>query len=380
MSRSVVTAGNRSYTISTLEPRDRYEVFQAIVVVQLVDDLTGAPVTGPVGILGDLPGLRPRVGPGGFVGLVGVPSRVLPLLASNAHSLEVVVGAAGHESRHEQVAFPAQAGFAAADLGVLRLRRTAVSVAVSTYELDLAGRTAPLDAAVVELAGWWARTDQLGGAPRTTPLLGLAPGLSTQRAIGATLDVPALTAPAEPARHLVAGVAAGSTQVRVSSTGALAPGDLLGLELSEPDRAERVEVSSVDAGVDALAPASLTLRWPLRLDHAADAAAVRLVAPAPGGPTATTTAVTFEGDRSVEVSTLTGLATGQVVRLSGGGAPAEYRVAARYELTTDPDGVGRLAPLSGVAALVVTAAKGALSTSARHTLTQPSAAVDLTLT
>ena len=59
---------------------------------------------------------------------------------------------------------------------------------------------------------------------------------------------------------------------------------------------------------------------------------------------------------------------------------AEYRVATRYEVTTNTDGVGRLAPLSGVAAVVVNATKGALSTSARHTLTQPSAAVDLTLT
>ena len=380
MSRSVVTVGDRAYTVSGLEPRDRYELFQAIVVVQLVDDLTGAPITGPVQIVGDLAGLLPRVGPGGFVGLVGVPSRVLPILAGNAHVLEVVIGAAGYESHREQVPFPAQAGFAAADLGVLRLRRTAVSVAVSTYALDLSGRTAPLDAAAVTLAGWWARTDQLGGAPRTTPLLGLAPGLSTPRASGADLDVPALTAPAEPERLLVDGVAAGSTRLRVSNTGALTPGDLVGLDLAEPDRAERVEVSSVVGGVDLLAPTWLTLRWPLRLDHAADSSAVRLVAPAPVGPAATTSAAAFEGDRTVEVSTLTGLATGAVVRVSGGGAGAEYRVATRYEVSTNTDGVGRLAPLSGVAAVVVNATKGALGTSARHTLTQPSAAVELTLT
>ncbi len=380
MSRSTVTVGDRAYTVSGLEPRERYEVFQAIVVAQLVDDLTGAPVTGPVQVVGDLAGLRARVGPSGFVGLVGVPSRVLPMLGGTAHTLEVVIGARGYESRREIVSFPAQPGFTAAELGVLRMRRTAVPVAVSTYDLDLAGRTRPLDAVVVTLGGWWARQSQLSAPPSTAPLLGLAPGLSTPRALGATLDVPALSAPAEPPRVLLGGVAAGATRLPVSNTGALTVGDLVGLELADPDRAERVEVSAIDGGVDALAPTTLTLRFPLRLDHPADSAAVRLVAPAPGGPTATTTAEALEGDRTVVVSTLTGLATGQVVRISGGGAPAEYRVATRYELTTNLDGVGRLAPLSGVAAVVIDAQKGALTASARHTLTQPSAAVDLTLT
>ncbi len=380
MSRSVVTFADRAHTVSGLEPRDRYEVFQAIVVVQLLDDLTGAPVTGPVQVSGDLPGLRPRVGASGFVGLVGVPSRVLPMLGGNAHTLELVIGAAGYEPRRELVPFPAQSGFTAADLGVRRLRRTAVSVAVSTYQTNAAGQPVPLDGATVRVAGWWARGAELAAAPRTTDLLGLAPGLSAARASGAALDVPALTSPVEPPRVLATGVGAGSTRLWVSNTGALAVGDLVGLDLSEPDRAERVEVSSVDGGIDLLAPTTLTLRWPLRHDHAADAAVVRLVAPAPGGTTATTTAATFEGDRSVEVSTLTGLPTGSVVRLSGGGVPAEYHVATRYELTTNTDGVGRLAPLSGVAAVVLDATKGALHTSARHTLTQPSAAVDLTLT
>jgi hypothetical protein len=93
------------------------------------------------------------------------------------------------------------------------------------------------------------------------------------------------------------------------------------------------------------------------------------------------TAPSFEGDRTLHVTTLTGITAGKVVRISGGGRPPEYRTTARYRITTNAaDGVGRFPPLSGVAAVVVEATAGAATATARLTLTRPSAALDLTLT
>ena len=96
-------------------------------------------------------------------------------------------------------------------------------------------------------------------------------------------------------------------------------------------------------------------------------------------PAATTTAEALEGDRTLRVTTLAGLAAGQVVRITGGAAPAEYRTTDDYELITDVDGVGGFAPLSGIAAVIVAATAGALGASTRLNVTAPSAAIDLTL-
>jgi hypothetical protein len=86
----------------------------------------------------------------------------------------------------------------------------------------------------------------------------------------------------------------------------------------------------------------------------------------------------LEGDRTLAVSTA--VAPGQVVRVSGGGAAPEYRTTDVYEVGTNADGFGRLPAITGLAAVVVTAVSGAVVATARVTLTQPTAAVDLTLT
>jgi hypothetical protein len=355
-------------------------LFLAVVVAQLVDDATGAPLAGPIRISGDLEGLRPRVAGSGFAGLSGVPTRVLPLLDANAHTVEVTIAADGYETRHETVPFPAQAGFANAELGELRMRRVPSVLTVSTYDLDAANRTQRLGLVPARISGWWPTIAALGLAPTTTPLVGVGPGLSVRRATGAALDLPALGTPAEPARVLLQGVPPGASRIEVSNAGSLVVGDLVGLDLGDPERAERVEVTAIDGPADTLSPATVTVRFPFRTGHVAGGDVVRLVPPGPAAAVATTTAAAFEGDRTLRVSALAGLTEGQVVRITGGGGPVEFRTLARYELTTSTDGVGRFPPLSGVAAVVVTATSGAVSATARLTLTQPLAAVDLTLT
>lgn len=384
MTRSTVVVTDRVWTVAGLEPRARGELFQAIVVAQLVDDSSGAPLTGPVRISSTSAGLDERVAGSGFVGLAGVPIRVFPQLATSGYALEVLIEAGGYETRHEQVAVATQPGFPGtfvnAELGVLRMRRIPTVVRVGTYDLDAANRPQPLGAVSARISGWWPSLDQLGNAAAVTPLLGIGPGLSVRRPVGTALDVPAFGTPAEPPRHLVGGAAPGATTLAVTHTSGLTAGDLVGLDLPDTERAEHVEVTAIDGPADLLSPASVSLRFPLRTGHADGSAVVRLVVPGPAVAVATTTAEALAGDRTLQVSTLTGLAAGQVVRITSAAAPAEYRTTDDYELITDTDGVGRLAPLSGVAAVVVVATAGALSASARLTVTPPSVATDLTLT
>ena len=383
MTRSTVVVDHARYTVSGLEARARGSIVQAVVSAQVVDALTGAPLERAV-IRTQVPGLRPRTATGGFVGLVGDPGRVLPALATTAYDVEVVIGADGHLDRPETVGFAVQPGFpatfAAARLGVLALLPSPVSLRVGSHELDASNRVVPLGSASVSVTGHWRTVADLPDAADTTAVLGIAPGLSARRPVGATLDVPTLSTPAEPPRALTAPVAPGATRVPVSNTGALVAGDLVGLDLADPDRAERVEVVAVDGPADLRSPAELVLALPLQVAHAQDGPVPRIV-PTPGATAATLVSEAAAGDRTVFLSTVSGLATGQVVRVTGGAAPAEYRSIARYELSTDSDGQGRFPPMTGVAAVAVSAVSGGLGADARVTLIPPSPpAVDLTLT
>ena len=382
MTRSSVVANRRLYTVSGLEPRARGQIFQAVVMAQLVDGLTGAPVEGGR-VSTSFPGLRSRSASSGFVGLAGDPSRALPELRTIAtqYDVDVVFEADGYAARHEVATFTQQPGFpgsfAAEDLGVLRMRRDPVVVRVGTYELDAMNRPVGV-ASTARVTGHWTTLDDLGSAAATTPLLAVTAGLSARRPSGAAVDVPTLNLPAEPARTLTAPVSAGARRIAVSNTGALVTGDLVGLDLADPDRAERCEVLAVHGPGDPLSPAELELRFPLSLPHRDGAPAERIVAPAAAPPAALLTDDALEGDRTLAVSTA--LAPGQVVRVSGGGAAPEYRTTDVYEVGTNADGSGRLPAMTGLAAVVVTAVSGTVVATARVTLTRPTAAVDLTLT
>lgn len=382
MSRSTIVAHGRLHTINGLEPRLRGSIVQAVVVAQLRDDLTGGPVEG-VRVRSKVAGLRGRTASSGFVGLVGDPSRALPGLAGTSYDVDLELEAPGYAPRREVVPFPAQVGFPAsfepADLGVLVLRRLPVEVRVGSYELDAANRLRPLAAATVRLERFWRHLADLGSTAATDDLLALTPGLRAPRAIGASVDVPVLSQPAESPRALVAGAGPGITRIAVTRGGVLAAGDLVGLDLADPERAERIEVMAVHGPADPESPAELVLRFPLAHGHPAGAPADRVLAP-PAAPTASLVAEALVGDRTVAVSSAAGLAAGTVVRLSGGAAAPEYCTIGRYELTTDSEGAGRFPPMTGVAAVAVSAALGGLGATARVTLTRPSPAVDLTLT
>jgi hypothetical protein len=384
MTRSTVVANRRLYTVSGLEPRARGQIFQAVVMAQLVDGLTGAPVEGGR-VSTSFAGLRSRSAHSGFVGLAGDPSRALPELDTIAtpYDVDVLFEADGYAARHEVASFVQQPGFPGAftaeDFGVLAMRRAPSVLHVGTYELDATNRPVAL-AAAARVTGYWTSLEDLGSAAVTTPLLALTTGLSARRPSGATVDTPLLTVPAEPPRKLATAVPAGTRRIAVSNTGTLVAGDLIGLDLADPDRAERIEVVAVHGAADLMSPAELELRFPVSAPHRDGTPAERIVAPGAGPPPVLLTAEALEGDQTLAVSTLAGLAAGQVVRVSGGAAAAEYRTTDLYEVTTNGDGFGHFPPMTGLAAVVVAATSGALAADSRVTVTQPTPAVDLTLT
>jgi hypothetical protein len=386
MTRTTVIADRRLYTISPLERRAAGQVFQAIVVVQLVDDLTGAPLRATTRVATSFGGLRQRSAADGFAGLVGTPSRALPALDTEAYKIDLAIAAEGYATRHETAAFAIQAGFPdsfeAAELGVLLMRRTPIVIEVGTYEYDPTDRPLPLPAADVTISGHWRSVDGLGDPASTNPLLAVAGGLSAARPAGSSIDLPPLATPAEPSRTLVGPSSAGTTRLAVSTAGSLTAGDLVGIELSTPERAERIEVLAVEGPSDLESPCEVVLRFPALHEHPQDTSVQRItVSPAPPSPVQIGEQA-LEGDRTLFVTSLAGVSPGQVVRISGGVAGPEYRVVDQYDVTTDAEGFGRFPAITGLAAVELTAVSGALGATALVTLTNrtPTHGLDLTLT
>lgn len=384
MSRSTVVAGGRTYTVSSLEPRARAEVRQAIISARLVDDATDLPVTAPTRISATLAGLVPVAATGGYVGLVGRPSRVLPNLRLQPYPVQVTIDADGYlpwsESRSvpQQGGFPAQ--FVALPLGEIRLRREPIVLTVSTVRLDGANRLVARPGASVAVNGVWRHVTDLRDPPSSATLLALDPGLTHTRPSGASVDVPALTLPPEAERTLLAGAQAGETWLSVSRRGLVSPADLVALDSSDPGRAEYVEVAAVQGPTDPESPARFGLAHPLARAHTGDTDVRRVVAPGPPAALASLTAPAVAGATTLEVTSLAGIAAGSVVRISGGAAAPEYRRADRYSVTTNADGTGHLPPLSGYVAARLVASAGALGAIAKVTLTHPQPSLELTLT
>ena len=345
-------------------------VRQAIVVLQATDELTGAPVTEPVAVSTSIVGLRAAASDSGYGGLVGVPERVLPGLATIAtpYRVDVAVRVPGYIPWSTVVAFTAQAGFPgsfdAKDLGVVPLHRLPVSIGVRTVSLDAHNKPQPLGGAAVRVSAIWRHVGDLTGAGAAANMISLPLGVSQDWPAGTALDSVSLLGPVEPPRRLTIAAAPGVRSLDVSVLGALTAGDLVGLDTADAGRREYLPVTGSDT-TDAASPAVLQTGGPVRVAHARDSVA-RRVPPPPGAPAdATVTAAAEPGDVTVFVDTVAALAADEIVRASGGGLVDEYLDSHLFQGTTDATGFVRLPALSRVAAVELTATGGALSATAR---------------
>jgi hypothetical protein len=381
MTHSTIVANGLPYVVNVDEPRPTGYVFQAVVVAQLVDALTGTPVRAPYALTTQQPAFTSLAAPDGFVGLGAVPTRVFPALAAAA-TVPVTISAAGYGDRREIADVPAQLNypdvFAPADLGTLPMLRRPVALDVTTYGYSGAGVLGRLGGAVVRLSGAWASVDKIAQAADTGVFLAVGPGLAAGRPNGAPIDLPALATPPEPPRTLAAGYPAGAISIDVDRAGALVAGDLVALDLGSAERVERVEVVAVSGAPDW--PSRIDLRFPLQHDHPAGSEVVRIAAPPPTAALAHLRTAALSTSRTLALDVLGGLAAGQVVRVSGGSAAPEYVTVDVYERTTDGNGFTRFPPITGLAAVELHATSGARASTELVTLTPPTPARALAMT
>lgn len=233
--RTTVADGPASHVVNLDGAQITGVVRQAIVVLQATDELTGAPVTEPA-VSTSIVGLQAAVSNSGYGGLVGVPERVFPGLATIAmpYRVDVAVRVPGYIPWSTVVEFTAQAGFPgsfrAKDLGVVPLHRLPVSIGVRTVLLDAHNRPQPMSGAAVRVSAIWRRVGDLTGAGAAANMISLPLGVSQDWPAGTPLDSVSLLGPVETPRRLTSAAAPGVRSLDVDILGALTAGDLVGLD------------------------------------------------------------------------------------------------------------------------------------------------------
>ncbi|TGD76185.1 hypothetical protein E4634_01155 [Mangrovimicrobium sediminis] len=356
------------YCPDTLPPMaDR---MRALMFGRFTDELTGNPVSARLHLLTEVEGVSSQVTADAVAGLVGNPARRFPGLAAGSVALDMTVVC----RRFLAQTFTATLGpfntgmgapadyphhFAPANLGDVGLHR-APSVISGRCVLDNGSSTSPLNAATVTLTGLWHRFPAADVDPPTVieapNILSLAQGLYRPRSAGVDqLRQRDLVMQAGEEKTLLAATAPGATRLRLSDRVNLAPGQLLAIEPGDPERVEYLEITQVDGASTDTQPATITLAYPLRREHALGGVAVRVVAQAPGASN-NLARHGIAGDQTVFLDALAGLADG-TVEISGAGSP-EYHRASLYQVSADARGFFRLPPVSRVAMLQLRASHG----------------------
>ena len=115
-----VQVNNELITLAIDDARDAEHQFQVIVKARIIDTQTGNPVSSQIFVQTEFPGFTIRVGEGGFIGLCGVPAKVLALRGSLAYTIEFTIRAKGYVARDEVVVLPPNINLPV-DLGDLSL-------------------------------------------------------------------------------------------------------------------------------------------------------------------------------------------------------------------------------------------------------------------
>jgi hypothetical protein len=360
VARTTLEAGGRAYTVNFDDSPRAGDRYQSIVIAQLFDEITGNPITSTVRVATDLSGARPKSVRDGICGVAGIPSRHFPELDAQPYEFALSFEVGGFASFDTRIAVPQQLNFpeefTGVDLGLVELRRMPVTIVVRTLQLDGQNRPIGLPGATVEISSIWRTTQDLSGALSAPDIVSLRPSLYAERPQpGTALEPVTMTPVAEPERLLLRPAEPGADVVEVGRTGGLATGSIIAIDEADADRAEYIEVDSVVGPSDPESPAALTLAFPVQNRHQQGAPVQEVTVAALGPPAAGLGVAGRTGDATVFVDTVGPFATRPVVRISGGAPPDEFVTALPYQVTTDSEGYGSLAPLTRVAAVEIEA-------------------------
>jgi len=375
MTRRVMTIPGRRYTDSPDVDVPEGDRIWALVDARLVDELTMEPVATPVRVTpagsafarpSSRRAVRARSAAGGLVGLVGLPTRVMPGLALVNYELGLSIVADGYVPVTRTAflmpiaTFPA--AFAPLPLGDIQLHRTGIPIRGRVMRRKPNGDLESLNGAVVRVVNIWPALPTLTVPvpPRPPNVLSLPVPLYSDRVAGTgKVRTCSLTANMAQLKTLVRPAARGDRVLFLSDRVGLAPNDVVGIDRPDGGRVEHAVVAAVDTSVPAAAAGSVSLAYPLALAHGERAEVVPVTVGAPGAPVDFTLDA-IAGDTSLILTSMAGLGAPVSVEIFGG-TIREYHSAAPPRDDTDPDGFYHLPPIARAAQVRLRVEFGALT-------------------
>jgi len=344
------------YTVSPDEPLAAGARPSAVAFATLVDECTQRPPDRRIDVDTTFPGLSPRTALP-VVGLSGVPRTAFSALATTAYNVPLEISGDRYVTVRRtavlgtQPMFPAT--FVPADLGTIGLHSEPVSIR-GRIGLNVGSVITPVAGAAVRLTGIW-RTLPAGVLPPPSDqprVVSLRPSLYSDRtaAVGLVRQREMVPVVGD-ARTLLAQSLAATDTLRVSNSNGVAAGSILRVD-SAPERWEFVTVLSIAAGSTVDQPATVTLTYPLRDEHAPGTDVIRVTPQAAGADIALGVDAT-EGDTCLLLTAMAAIVPATVVELHGGPSPAEYHAVSRFQTVSDANGFYRLPPISRVAQLEI---------------------------
>ena len=351
MSGVLVQAGGRDWRLlAEPDPREA-DRFQAILSVQLLDELTEAPPLVRVEVSTKTLGLFATATAGGRIGLVGRPTALFldpwpapaPTVAIDAETSEHLPLALEREL-DPQPDMPER-------YALTTLLPTDLHRRPTTFSGRVVSRvTGPAAAAALAVTRYWRTFDAIGGPGLVPDALCLWSGLYRDR------DAPAATArrrslTLQPdVKSLVAAAPAGATELMVSDRQNLVTGRPLAIEPGDPEREEYIGIAAIDTTWSVDQPALITLDHPLRRGHRAGTPVQRTTFAGVAGPANALERDGRIGDVSLYLAGLAGLAPGnRIIEIDGGAADptiaSEYHGFSFWRAVTGPDGHYRLPPI-----------------------------------
>lgn len=351
MSGVLVQAGGRDWRLlAEPDPREA-DRFQAILSVQLLDELTEAPPRVRVEVSTETPGLFATATPGGRIGLVGRPNALFldpwpapaPTVAIDAETSQHLPLALEREL-DPQPDMPER-------YALTTLLPTGLHRRPTTFSGRVVSRvTGPAAAAALAVTRYWRTFDAIGGPGLVPDALCLWSGLYRDReAPAATARRRNLTLQPD-VKSLVVAAPAGATELMVSDRQNLVTGRPLAIEPGDPEREEYIGIAAIDTTWSADQPALVTLDHPLRRGHRAGTLAQRTTFAGAAGPANALERAGRIGDVSLYLAGLAGLApANRIIEIDGGAvdptiAP-EYHSFSFWRATTGADGRYRLPPI-----------------------------------
>ena len=350
MSGVLVQAGGRDWRLlAEPDPREA-DRFQAILSVQLLDELTEAPPRVRVEVSTETLGLFATATAGGRIGLVGRPTAAFldpwpvpaPTVAIDAETSEHLPLSLTSELDPQP------------DMPELYALTTLLPTGLHRRPTTFSGRvvsrvTGPAVGAALAVTRYWRTFDAIGGPGLVPDALCLWSGLYRDRSTAATARRRNLTLQPD-VKSLVVAAEAGATELLVSDRQNLITGRPLAIEPGDPEREEYVGIAAIDTTWSVDQPALVTLDHPLRRGHRAGTLAQRTTFAGIAGPPNALERDGRIGDVSLYLAALGGLAPGnRIIEIEGGTTDptvaSEYHSFSFWRAVTAADGHYRLPPI-----------------------------------